>query len=107
MLRVGLAPPIVGYAMPAADEIDDPYFERSSARLTWLLEGQTVEWVRQDNDRNLTIKFTKGPILYLDISGSTEPRMELSVVSSSDTDPAWNAHSEREDGPPPPGRKRR
>ncbi|MBL9047671.1 MAG: hypothetical protein JNK34_10260 [Tabrizicola sp.] len=93
--------------MPEAKENEDPYFERSSARLTWLLEGQTVEWVRQDSDRNLTVKFVKGPVLYVDISDATSPELDLSVVSSKDTALPWEAHAERVDGPPPPGRRKR
>jgi hypothetical protein len=91
--------------MPDADNNEDAYFAKSSARLTWLLEGQTVEWCRQDNDHNLTIKFAKGPILYVDISGSGQRELELSIVSSNDCDPEWDTHSESADAPPPERRR--
>ncbi len=93
--------------MAQSEDNEDPYFAKISARLTWLLAGQTVEWCRQDSDRNLTIKFAKGPMVHIDIPTSQRKELDISVVSSHDADSAWDAHAESQDAPPPPGRRKR
>ncbi len=88
--------------MKSDHEEESAYYKESSARLTWLLENQTVKWCRQDNARNLTISFENGPTLYVGIPHSRRKEIDISVVSGPDTSPAWEAHAESDAAPPPP-----
>lgn len=72
---------------------ESPSFSGISEHLTRLLAGQTVEWCRQDNNRMLTIKFAKGPTLYIDLAATTG-ELEFSVVASHDCDPNWGLRAE-------------
>lgn len=91
--------------MPETDSTEGQYFAAMSERLTWLLSGQTVEWCRQDGDRNLTVKFVNGPVLYVGIPSSRQKALDISVVSSNDADPSWEERADSDGGPPSPQRR--
>ncbi|MGR3714976.1 MAG: hypothetical protein ACU0A6_17855 [Shimia sp.] len=57
-------------------------------RLTFLLEGQSIEWVRQDSPEHVTIQFKNGPMAYFGIPAGTN-ELVVSIVSSEDTSETW------------------
>gem|GEM_PF-3357702 len=73
-------------------------------RLTYLLKGQEVEWVRQDNDAHMTIKFKTGPVLYIGLQPASE-ELDVSIVGGSDCSEDWISHAEDPRAPRPASRK--
>jgi len=57
-------------------------------RLTFLLEGQSVEWVRQDSPEHVTIQFKNDPMAYFGIPTGTN-ELDVSIVASVDTSETW------------------
>lgn len=79
-------------------------FGAFNARLTYLLEGQTVKWARQDSPTHVTIQFENGPCLYLDILKDTV-ELGISIVDGQEASKAWMEKSESFDALPAPRRQ--
>jgi hypothetical protein len=62
-------------------------------RLTFLLEGQSVEWVRQDTSEHVTIQFKNGPRAYFGIPEG-KSMLDVSIVASDETSNEWLAKAE-------------
>jgi hypothetical protein len=72
-------------------------------RMTHLLQGQQVEWVRQDDPLHITIKFVEGPQIQIGVVGEYEgsPELDCSITACVDASEAWIARAEDLDAPGP------
>ena len=72
-------------------------------RMTYLLEGQQVESVRQDSSTHLTLKFVNGPLLLIGLleEAGGEIELDCSITAWVNTSEAWVAKAENLDAPWP------
>ena len=79
-------------------------FDALNKRCTYLLQGETVEWVRQDGPRHLTIQFKRGPQLSMGIPRQRQKELDISITAHAETDATWIARAESPDAPDAPKR---